>query len=661
MKRICLALLCLLFLVILVACAPSEPGIEPTPEPDSQESEPIPYEGKTLTVRGVIYGLEESGEALVVGVADYAKSEASLLLKSEPSKGYRLTEIRENAFAAARSLSALYFDGSEEDWKSVSVGDLDTKVYTYAKTQPEAEGNYWHYDDDRPAVWHYHHFVRELTASRYLAKSAACGEPALYYYSCTCGEYDESKTFAGPVEGHRYGVVLSDKGRIQKVYCTKEGCGYMETLNFDLPTVGKFYGAFDCSAGDDDNDYSMIDSTKIFYYENCTKEDYNAYVASLKTDGCVEKATYAMGSNLYTLLKHEKFTAYVSYLNGEKALRVYVGRSDDIAPSKAAVRDEGLCKPALWQINVDCQAAKANGGMSYVMQLTDGKFLVVDGGYRTNEDANNIYDILIANKPKEHEKPIIAGWFITHMHIDHMGVVRNFANLYRNLVTVEAFYYNFPYTNIGDIWPNNSRILEEEMRESFGATLYRKLHSGMSFSFSGAKVTILCSFEDNYPWENRKDDAPASHFKSGNDTSLVFKVEAGGQSVLFLGDAEHGESDRMMYLDDEVVHADILQYAHHGYDNQCRNEFYQKVNPSVVLWPMTFINWENRGTAYGEVFRWRYEDRKENAWARSAWNVKKIIVMAEGTTKLELPYTPTGPRNADYKKLYEEQVAKIKK
>ena len=648
MKRIIPLLICLFLLFGLVACTVKEP-IE-TPDEEPLPTEEIAYEGKTATVRGVIYGLEENGDALVVGVTGLAQGETSLLLQKEPARGYRLTAIRAASLSACQSLQKLYYTGSAEEWESISVpSDLPT-VFCYATTQPKTEGRYWHYDDkDHVVEWHYHHFDLRVENERYLVSAVACGETGSYYFSCTCGEHGDT-TFLGEPQKHRFGVVVSDGGVIEKVYCTNEGCGSMEKLNFALPTAGKLVGCYDCTQGDDDNDYSMIDSAKVFYYEDCTVENYNAYVEKLKNDGCVEKATYKMGNNLYTLLSHEKFTTYVSYLSGEGALRVYVGRSDDLNPSKAAVKDEGLCKPALWQIDVDCQAAKANGGMSYVMQLTDGKFLVVDGGYRTNEDATNIYEILIANKPKNHEKPIIAGWFITHMHIDHMGVLRNFANLYQNAVTVEAFYYNIPYSNIGDLWPNNSRIMENEIRDAWGASLYRKVHSGMSFSFSGAKVTILCTFEDVYPL----------NFTSGNDTSTVFKVEMGGQSILFLGDAEHGESDRMMYLDDEVVHADIMQYAHHGYDNQCRNEFYQKVNPSVVLWPMTFINWENRGTPYGEVFRWRYEERKENAWARSAWNVKKIIVMAEGTTKLELPYTPTGARNANYKKLYEEQVAKIK-
>ncbi|MBQ7172967.1 MAG: MBL fold metallo-hydrolase [Clostridia bacterium] len=656
MKRFFLIFLSLLLVTGLIAC--KEGIVAPEPEPAKEDPAAEFYD--TKTVRGVYYGLDENGGAVVFGVAEIAQKESTLSIANEPARGYRLTGIREGAFDDCPNLFRLYFTGSAEEWNGVSVPADLPSVYCYAKTQPPEEGNFWYYgENDSPIVWHYHHFDLKLQNDRFLALPAACGESARYYYSCTCGEHSDT-TCLGEAEPHRFGIVISDAGKLETVYCTREGCGFMENLNYELPMPEKLFGCFNCSMGDDDNDYSMIDSSKIFYYPDCTKADYNTYVEEMKNLGCKVTETYEMGHNRYTLLSHEKFSAYVSYLNDEKALRVYVGRSDDPNPSKAPVADAGICKPALWQININCEAAKSNGGMGYVMQLTDGKFLVIDGGYRTKEDADAIYEILMANKPKTHEKPIIAGWFSTHMHIDHVGAFSTFTDLYQNSVVVEGFYHNFLYTNVGDMWPNNSRNWENKMRTWPGAVLYRKLRSGMQFSFSGATVTIICTYEDNYPWENRKEDAPldvpGTHFKSGNDTSLVFKVEAGGQSILFLGDAEYGESDRMMHLDDEVVHADILQYAHHGYDHQCRNEFYAKVNPTVILWPMTFVNWES--DSHGTVFLWRYLDRKENAWARSAEGVKKIIVMAEGTTKLELPYTPTGPRNADYDKLYNEQKPK---
>ena len=492
---------------------------------------------------------------------------------------------------------------------------------------------------------HEHAFTEKIESDAYLARAATgCGERPTYYMSCTCGEHGD-KTFRGEPIPHKYGVSVSDDGLIGRVYCTVKGCGHTENLNLQLPKPGTFRGAFSCTS----STYEMADSAKVLYFENCTTTQYDEYIRFLLSNGCTQAQRYTMGSNIYTLFRHEKFTAYLSYLAGEGAIRVYVGRSDDPIPNR--IRTDGSYTPALWQINVDCKTAGSNGGMSYVLQLSDGTFIVIDGGYETASDANSIYQILCDNKPEEHEKPIISGWFLTHLHIDHFGAFRRFSSLYQSKVVVKGFYYNFPYVNVSDIWPSSNQGLEEIMSSWEGATLYRKLHSGMQIGFAGARVTVLCTYEDVYPLS----------FNSGNDTSTVFKIEIAGQTILFLGDAEYGESDRMYYLPDSVLSADIMQYAHHGYDKQCRNELYMKIAPSVVLWPMPIVNWES-GTL-GEVFRPRYygtdsNSHKENSWVRSAAGVKKIIVMAEGTTKLELPYTPTGPRNADYEALYREQIQK---
>ena len=485
---------------------------------------------------------------------------------------------------------------------------------------------------------HVHTFDQKVQTDEYLKATAACGEKPVYYYSCECGERGDN-TFKGDPVPHLYNAVtISDTGLIQSATCTRTGCSHVETLNLQIPNSGTMKGAFKCS----ENKYKTVDCAKILYYENCTESHFENVVRWLQSNGLTQQQSYKLGNNRYVLYKGDYFTAYLSYLASEGAVRLYVGRADDLIPSRIDP-GAGDVTPALWQINVDCKAAGYNGGMSYVLQLSDGKFIVVDGGYDTKEDAKSIYQILMQNKPANHEQPIIAGWFITHLHIDHIGALRNFTNQYKGKVKIEGFYYNFPYVNVEDIYPSNNQSWEELMASWEGATLYRKLHSGMQFAFSGTKITVLCTFEDVYPLS----------FNSGNDTSTVFKVEIAGQKIVFLGDAEFGESDRMLNLPSDVLKADIMQYAHHGYENQCRSNLYQKINPAVILWPMPFVNWQS--DSHGEVFRPRYETHSENAWARTATSVKKIIVMAEGTTKLELPYTPTGPRNADYWALYQQQ------
>ena len=330
---------------------------------------------------------------------------------------------------------------------------------------------------------HVHQFTERVQDDAYLAEQPVCGQQRIYYYSCACGECS-TLVFAGDVEPHAYSVTVTDAGLIEQAKCTNPGCGHVEQVNVKLPTLGTFRGAFSCS----DSAYKDVDSAKIFWYDKCESADFDSYCRFLQSAGCRQTATYTMGSNRYALYKRDTFTVYLSYLSTEKAIRIYVGRSDDLIPDKIYLGEKtALVQPALWQIDVDCKAAEDNGGMSYVLQLSDGKFIVIDGGYDTKEDAASIYKILSENKPAEHEKPIIAGWFLTHLHIDHVGALRSFATNYRDKVEVEGFYYNFPYVNISDIWPSNNKAWEERMASFEGATLYRKLHSGMQIGFAGAE------------------------------------------------------------------------------------------------------------------------------------------------------------------------------
>lgn len=431
------------------------------------------------------------------------------------------------------------------------------------------------------------------------------------------------------VTGHEMSVEVSPDGVIERAYCTDDGCGETVEMNVDLPMKYALKGTFDCS--DDESRY--VDASTVLVYNSI---NFSGYVRGLERLGCELVKRYSMGRNSYALLKHEYFTAYVSFLCSEMQLRVCIGRSDELAPPDRSRPERRLTTPKLWQLSIDNEAAGANGGMGYVMQLSDGSFIVVDGGYDTDSDARAIYDVLVENSLPGCEKPVISAWFITHQHIDHYGAFYSFTRNYKDAVEVEAFYCNLPFVRIGDVYPRNCKNIIEKMASWPGAAVYRKVHSGMSFGICDAKISVICTFEDVYPLK----------IEDGNDTSLVFKVELGGQSILFTGDAEYGESDRMKRLGRSVLKSDFMQYPHHGYDKQCREDFYSKVSPSVVLWPMPFRDHE-RGEG-GTVFGWRYEQRKENEWVRNAACVRKIVVDDEGLTRFDLPYVPGGERICDY-------------
>ena len=102
--------------------------------------------------------------------------------------------------------------------------------------------------------------------------------------------------------------------------------------------------------------------------------------------------------------------------------------------------------------------------------------------------------------------------------------------------------------------------------------------------------------------------------------------------------------------------ADIVQFSHHGYEG-CTEAFYKITGASTVLWPMNIVG-RNSSGEYEAVFRYWYNNgMAANKYVRESETVKKVIVAGAGTTKLELPYTPTGDKVPDYNKIYNDRLA----
>ena len=407
-----------------------------------------------------------------------------------------------------------------------------------------------------------------------------------------------------------------------------------ETLNvFPQPTVGTSRGMMITG----DNEYVM-------YYQDITQDDYQSYVSALTSNGCVINETYEMGGNKYSLMESEAYSVYVAYLSKVGAMRIILGKPDKLQPEPASPQESNVCEPALWQLEVDNKGSGANGGMSYVIQLTDGTFIVIDGGYNTDTEADNLYNLLKENTIGGGE-PVISAWFMSHLHVDHWGCLKHFSQRYSDKVEVKAFYYNFPGVALGDVGSSAAKSVNGYMNKWKSAKKYGSLHSGMNFSVVDAKITVICTYEDVFP----------QPIDDGNDTTTVFKVEVGGQSIMFLGDAYYGESATMTsQIDSSVLKSDIVQVSHHGYEG-CSEGLYRAVGAKVVLWPMNIVGYE--GSTPSRVFKKWYEGGPSaNGYFRNNSDVKKIIVSGAGTAKLELPYTPTGEKLPDYEKIFQERV-----
>lgn len=67
-------------------------------------------------------------------------------------------KIESYAFYQCSALESVFYAGTEEEWGKITVGKNGNDIsvapkYFYSETQPESEGNFWHYVNGVPTVW----------------------------------------------------------------------------------------------------------------------------------------------------------------------------------------------------------------------------------------------------------------------------------------------------------------------------------------------------------------------------------------------------------------------------------------------------------------------------------------------------------------------------
>ena len=355
------------------------------------------------------------------------------------------------------------------------------------------------------------------------------------------------------------------------------------------------------------------DGTYMYYVASAKADTHTAYAASLVTAGFTQTATNDLEGNIYTTYTKGNQIVTVAYTPKTSELRVIM----DMATNSSLPSNEQYTAPAapvattLTQIgqlyddpateDIDESTATETksgddyitnftAGMGYVIRLEDGSFIVIDGGYKTEAHADNLYNVL--KKQANGDDIVIAAWIFTHAHSDHVGTFEAFTSKYASSVTVKRFIYNFPAKEAtvfaDDDTPPNYTAIKNAMNKYDGAVT-TIAHAGQVFNIANAKVNILFTYEMMQP--NKELDYY-------NGCSVVFNVEVEGKTILFLADAG-GDSitkDReLTYIKKiytaQTLKADIVQAAHHGIDDLGNDyitlfTFYDLVDADIMLIPV---------------------------------------------------------------------------
>ena len=263
----------------------------------------------------------------------------------------------------------------------------------------------------------------------------------------------------------------------------------------------------------------------------------------------------------------------------------------------------------------------ANCGMSYIFHLKDNRFFIIDGGYFTPGEEDRLYSFLCEKSGDE--KPVIAGWFFSHAHQDHVGVFMLFVKKYLQDAVIENLYYNFQpmdFSKADDEWQKKFndvatvkefyRMAENEFKE-IPVTILRR---GDRFDISELKISVLYSQEQLYPEK-----------ASFNDYSTVIMIEVEGQKVLFLGDVHIKASAILMEHPEELV-CDMVQVAHHGFNGATR-EVYAATKAKTALWPTPDFEMEPN------------KSREVNDAILNHLGFEEHYIGGEGTVEITFPYS----------------------
>ena len=322
-------------------------------------------------------------------------------------------------------------------------------------------------------------------------------------------------------------------------------------------------------------------------FKDSTADDWNSYVTKLTDEGfsLIQKNENTDAS--FAVLGKNGTEITVDYWTATKELAILVDKPSYQSPLKA-----GNVNPTTTPVVIEpgLEYAGALKGMCYVIQASDGSFIIIDSGDSDPKFLDRLYSVL-TERTAAGSKPHIRAWFITHAHGDHMsGVVDIAASKYASLIECDAVYTNMPHESYQTAYDKStyaSRISKlEKAAKTLGAD-HVIARTGQTYYFADLEVQMLCTVDDMFMTE----------YNDLDETSLVFTVNTPNKKLIFTGDAGPvviGQYVMKRYTA-ATLKCDISQATSHGANNSAHTQFYKAVDPDIYLWPAS-IEFYNKHT-----------------------------------------------------------------
>lgn len=212
----------------------------------------------------------------------------------------------------------------------------------------------------------------------------------------------------------------------------------------------------------------------------------------------------------------------------------------------------------------------------------EGYNIIVDGGPDADDQKNRMLSYV---REKAHEGARIDALIITHPHNDHYpgaeGILKHFE---------VGEYYDSGFLNGAD-WSRFRALVDSEKFD--GRPIVE--HVGRSTFGTpnwGSELAVRFLYADP---GTRSDLGGSGTGTRINDASIVFRVQYGSQSILFMGDLEgkdrsdapsvlkYGEKFLLDSVGPAALRSTVLKVAHHGSETSSTDALIAAVDPDYVV------------------------------------------------------------------------------
>lgn len=363
---------------------------------------------------------------------------------------------------------------------------------------------------------------------------------------------------------------------------------------------------------------------------------FYSYASRFEASGFEKKEEFRREEHLYAAFSGNGESWFINYYHNTKELYIVNEKSDNYFGHKNVISASKSVTPQITQINLE------DFGLSYAVRLSDGRFIIFDGGWDFEPDCDKLFACL--KRGSFGKRPRIAGWILTHPHRDHFECFVGFMEKYADEVDIDAFYYNFPehddlehYPKLAadsknvdfDSSPSTYILKMYDKIEQSGASVY-KPHTGQTYVIGDAECEILASMDDTM-----------HTLLDINAISLVIRMKIGEQVILWAADASFSAA-KLSQKHGAYLKSDILQVPHHGFGcgkAQAEIDAYDIIDAHTCFMPVSSYNAFTTFSTFKESTR----------YLMTRTSVKEIIT-GDPERTVSLPYTPPPYAKAELEK-----------